>query len=376
MVHNKSGQFKLGDFGIARKLEGLSTSLSQRYTPKYMAPEVATNPYYDSRVDIYSLGVMLYQLLNAMRIPFQESTQINSMRDIETAIRRRTSGDPLPRPSNASEAMTAVILKACAFDPKDRFATASEMKTALMSVANGTYRPPVTPDQTTAVRRPTDPNKTVSVRSIPQPPKEEKPSHHKSTKVIAIIGTILLIALIAIAGYFIANQSQSKDDHERSKKTFNSSSNTTQNDTEPEENPTTLTTEPTTEPIVSTTEPTEPEEDPTVPGDYVNPAYAALFDSYGMEEIPGKFPGMDTMTFALLDEEYDMIETLELGYIDDVVCEMIDTFYLYYPDATYLDMVDLDESMHEAMSTYIEFSTDYGSFIEDTYYVFYVAFPD
>lgn len=167
LVH-KNGTFKLGDFGIARKLENMAGGLSQRYTPKYMAPEVATSRYYDGRVDIYSLGIVLYELLNEKCIPFQPNKQINYFADIEQAVNRRNSGEAIPAPSEASPAMANLILRACAYDPDMRFSSATEMKRALVSVANGTYqnvavsnldRPtsarkePINHDQTTVVRK-------------------------------------------------------------------------------------------------------------------------------------------------------------------------------------------------------------------------------
>ena len=53
------GHFKLGDFGIARRLDAATTYLTQVGTPLYTAPEVALGQDYDSRADIYSLGLVL-----------------------------------------------------------------------------------------------------------------------------------------------------------------------------------------------------------------------------------------------------------------------------------------------------------------------------
>ena len=137
---NSFGHYKLGDFGIARKLENVTGVLSHKGTYNYMAPEVANNGRYDARVDTYSLGVMLYRLLNHNRLPFIDSQkQVLSPNDRRIAVERRISGEPLPAPVGASLAMTDVILRACAFDPEDRFPTPTAMKAALISVAKGTY---------------------------------------------------------------------------------------------------------------------------------------------------------------------------------------------------------------------------------------------
>lgn len=139
LVH-KNGTFKLGDFGIARKLVNVSGGLSQKGTRNYMAPEVATSTKYDKRVDIYSLGLVLYRLLNEDRMPFLESKQLRSPLELERAIERRIQGEAIPIPIEASPEMADLILRACAFDPDKRFSSATEMKQALMDVANGTYQ--------------------------------------------------------------------------------------------------------------------------------------------------------------------------------------------------------------------------------------------
>lgn len=137
---NKFGFFKLGDFGIARKLENMTGGLSQKGTFNYMAPEVATGNNYDSRVDTYSLGIVLYRLLNGNRLPFLDTEkQLLNPNERKNAVDRRLRGEALPAPCDASPAMVDVILRACAYDPNMRFSSATEMKQALMSVANGTY---------------------------------------------------------------------------------------------------------------------------------------------------------------------------------------------------------------------------------------------
>jgi serine/threonine-protein kinase len=67
---SRFGDFKLGDFGIARELEKTMSSLSKKGTYSYMAPEMYRGETYDRRVDIYSLGIVLYKLLNRNRLPF------------------------------------------------------------------------------------------------------------------------------------------------------------------------------------------------------------------------------------------------------------------------------------------------------------------
>ena len=61
---SRFGDFKLGDFGIARELERTMSGFSKKGTYSYMAPEMYKGEKYDSRVDIYSLGIVLYRLMN------------------------------------------------------------------------------------------------------------------------------------------------------------------------------------------------------------------------------------------------------------------------------------------------------------------------
>ena len=133
---NEYGNYKLGDFGTARVLSEYSLSMTQCVgTPYYMAPEIYMSTKYDSRADIYSLGIVLYRLLNKNRLPFLDSEkQLLSPSERQTAFMKRISGEKLTPPRQASPEMADIILKACAFDPKDRFATASEMKKALQKL--------------------------------------------------------------------------------------------------------------------------------------------------------------------------------------------------------------------------------------------------
>ncbi len=129
---NNFGYYKLGDFGIARNLENTTGGMSQKGTLNYMAPEVANSSEYDARVDIYSLGIVLYRLLNQNRLPFIESEQQQfNPNERKLAMERRIRGEQFAPPCSASDFTAAIILKACAFNPNERFVNATEMKNAL-----------------------------------------------------------------------------------------------------------------------------------------------------------------------------------------------------------------------------------------------------
>lgn len=135
---SKHGDYKLGDFGIAKRLENVSVSLTKKGTLSYMAPEVYRGLPYTSSVDIYSLGIVLYRLLNNNRLPFMPPfPEEIKFQDREMARARRMNGEELPPPANATDNMARVILKACAFDPEKRFQNAHSMRTALEAVLSG-----------------------------------------------------------------------------------------------------------------------------------------------------------------------------------------------------------------------------------------------
>lgn len=129
---NENGDFKLGDFGVAKSLENADSTLSVQGAWPYMAPEVAMNQNYDARVDIYSLGLVLYQLLNHNKLPFLDTEKvINSPLERQKALNRRLSGEKLPKPKYGSEWLSRVVLKACSFQASERYRNASELKKAL-----------------------------------------------------------------------------------------------------------------------------------------------------------------------------------------------------------------------------------------------------
>ena len=121
------GDYKLGDFGIAKTVE-MTMGGTKIGTYKYMAPEVYNNQPYGSSADIYSLGLVLYWLMNERRMPFLPlpPARVNVAEDIN-ARARRLMGEALPAPVHGSEGLQKIVLKACAYDPKERFLSATEM---------------------------------------------------------------------------------------------------------------------------------------------------------------------------------------------------------------------------------------------------------
>lgn len=132
---SEEGDFKLGDFGIARTASKTLSNMSRKGTPNYMAPEIYKNEPYNHTVDIYSLGIVLYQLMNGKRLPFMPETL--TLQDRENALGRRMSGAGMPVPAKCDLPFANVILKACAYKPEDRYQSADDMLDDLRGLLSG-----------------------------------------------------------------------------------------------------------------------------------------------------------------------------------------------------------------------------------------------
>jgi serine/threonine protein kinase len=137
------GEYKLGDFGIARQLEQTLSGLSKKGTYNYMAPEVYKAEQYGANVDIYSLGIVMYSILNHGRGPFlPDFPQPLKPKDKDNALQKRMSGQRIPNLKGVDPQLNAIVLKACAYNPNDRFASSAEMREALEAIteAGSTYK--------------------------------------------------------------------------------------------------------------------------------------------------------------------------------------------------------------------------------------------
>ena len=130
---DKYGTFKLGDFGIARQMEKTQSTLSRKGTELYMAPEVRYGKHGSSyNVDIYSLGLVMYRLLNRNRMPFEPlDKELMSYQEREEALVRRLEGEAIPLPADCDPQLGMIVRKACEYEKEDRYQSAGWMKAAL-----------------------------------------------------------------------------------------------------------------------------------------------------------------------------------------------------------------------------------------------------
>lgn len=91
-----------------------------------MSPEMYWGMRHDSRADVYALGILLYTMLNGGRMPLDGGEG-----DEKKACLRRLEGEELPPPEKGSRELQALVLKACAYEPKDRYASLEALREAL-----------------------------------------------------------------------------------------------------------------------------------------------------------------------------------------------------------------------------------------------------
>ena len=204
------GQVKIADFGIAR-IE--SSSMTQAGTimgtPAYMSPEQFMGQTVDARTDIYSAGVVLYQMLTGER-PFEGSM---------TAIMHKALNTTPPRPSELSvtapAALDEVVAKAMAKRPEQRFASANEFAQALRAAFNGAGAPSAgasgaTPPQAAeadatviATQRPRPPAASPAAppRAAASPANATPPARSKLPLFAGV--AVAAVAVLGGGGYFL-----------------------------------------------------------------------------------------------------------------------------------------------------------------------------
>ena len=130
------GNYKLGDFGVSKIMDH-ATYATAMGTPEYQAPEVVHMKKYGQAADIYSLGITLYWLLINRRMPFIGADEQPTVDQKNEAMEKRYRGEKLPAPKNGSAKLKKIVLKACEYNPEDRYASAQEMYDDLDTLRSG-----------------------------------------------------------------------------------------------------------------------------------------------------------------------------------------------------------------------------------------------
>ena len=229
------GDYKLGDFGIARTIEKTTSTLTRIGTNAYMAPEVCREGTGGFGVDIYSLGIVLYRFLNDYRSPFMPIYPAKvKYSDKDVANAKRISGAQMPVPRNADGRLAEIVLKACAYNPKDRYPSPMQMREELESISDENEviiyplgnEAPIKPDvpmqkeakdniddATDAVRPAPSKEKsisaTVEVRSAPT--EQAKKKNKLMPLIAACVAALAVVALFIISPWKNDSNTPSND---------------------------------------------------------------------------------------------------------------------------------------------------------------------
>ena len=193
-----SGKVKITDFGIAKilgdsKLTKTGTGAGSLH---YMSPEQIEGKPIDTRTDIYSLGITLYQMITG-KVPFSDESEFVVMR----AHLDQKPANPSELRSDTPPELDRIVLKMLEKKPEDRYDSMATLERELKRLAG-----PVTGDDGAVNAEPVD-DLTVPVTPTPQRhdlTEPERPAEAKTrSKVPAIAGALVLVVAAAVVSYLV-----------------------------------------------------------------------------------------------------------------------------------------------------------------------------
>lgn len=197
IIVTEEGAIKVTDFGIARANTGSGTTrnVDTMGSVHYFSPEQARGGYSDSRSDLYSLGVTMYQMLTGI-LPFEGDTPV------AIAIKHIQQEPVPPKEFNVAMplALEEIVLKAMCKDQEKRYQTAAELIADLRAVDDGKPLPrpesEQKPDNTRVVDT-GDVNKELERRKTPEKPKKPaKQTDDRKTVIAAVVTSVILVAAL------------------------------------------------------------------------------------------------------------------------------------------------------------------------------------
>ena len=134
---SKDGTFKLGDFGVSKRMNDTTMAGTLKGTPNYIAPEIYIGQEkYNSSVDNYSLGILLYYLFNKKRFPYYPDFPYEySTEDEDRAFYKRMKYEELSNPVCAPKTVARIIKKAIS-KPDERYRKTEQLLEDLMETKN------------------------------------------------------------------------------------------------------------------------------------------------------------------------------------------------------------------------------------------------